>query len=102
MSSNTTSPISSEEWSVHIARWRTSGLTRSEYCEQHGLLLNSFIYQVKRCQDSQAKKLTLVPVKVNAAPRDGDVVLRSPKGWSLTLASDISAVWLGDLLERLS
>jgi hypothetical protein len=106
MPSNPTSPISRDAWSEHIAKWRASELTRIEYCRQHGLQLNSFVYQINRHHDAQAKKLILIPLKVRAtpsvAPSGGDFVLRGPKGWSLTMTSDVSTAWLGDLLGRLS
>jgi hypothetical protein len=101
MPSNPTSPVSRDEWSEHIAKWRISELTRIAYCQQHGLGLNAFAYQVKRLQNGQARKLTLVPVKVDAALTCGEVVLRGAGGWSLTLANDVSSAWLGDLLRRL-
>ena len=99
---NPTSPISRGEWSEHIACWRASTLTRIEYCQEHGLALNAFIYQINRHQDGQAKKLTLVPVKVGAMPSCGEVVLRGPRGWSVAMASDVSPAWLGELLGCLS
>ncbi|MFI4941003.1 MAG: IS66 family insertion sequence element accessory protein TnpA [Burkholderiales bacterium] len=102
MPSNPTSPISRDEWSEHIAKWRTSELTRIEYCRHHGLQLNSFVYQINRSQEAKAKGLKLVPVKIQAAPPGGDVVLRGPRGWSLTMTSDVSTAWLGDLLGRLA
>ena len=104
MPSNQTSPASHDEWSEHIAMWRASELTRIEYCQQHDLKLNSFIYQNNRRQQVQTKSLTLVPVTVRAAPRpaSGDLVLRGPNGWSLAMASDVSTAWLGELLGRLS
>lgn len=103
MPSNPTSPVSRDEWSEHVAKWRTSALTRIEYCQQHGLALNAFIYQINRRQDGPAKKLTLVPIKIgDATPSCGEVVMRGPKGWSITMAGDVSAAWLGDLLVRLS
>ena len=102
MPSNPRSPLSRDEWSEHIAKWRTSELTRAEYSQQHGLALNAFVYQINRHQNGQAKKLTLVPVKVGTTASSGEVVLRGPRGWSVTMAGDISAAWLGDLLGRLS
>lgn len=102
MPSNPTSPTSRDEWSEHVAKWRASELTRIEYCQQHGLRLKTFIYQINRDQGGPARKLTLVPVKVGAAtPSCGEVVLRGPKGWSVTMGGDVSAAWLGDLLGRL-
>lgn len=102
MPSNQTPPTSRDEWSEHIAMWRASKLTRAEYCRVHQLKLNVFIYQNNRRQESAAKALTLVPVKVRAAAADGEVVLRGPNGWSLAMASDVSPAWLGELLGRLS
>jgi hypothetical protein len=102
MPSNPTSPLSRDEWSEHVAKWRTSEQTRIEYCQQHGLALNAFVYQINRHRDGQAKKLTLVPVKVGATTSCGEVVLRGSRGWSVTMAGDVSAAWLGDLLGRLS
>jgi hypothetical protein len=98
---NQPSPISREEWIEHVSKWRTSGLTRIAYCRQENIPVNSFIYQVNRSQETQSNDLTLVPVKVRAVPAGGELVLRSPKGWSLAMASDVSAAWLSDLLGRL-
>ncbi len=103
MQSNPTSPISRDEWSEHIVNWRASELTRDEYCQQHGLQRNSFVYQINRSQEIKVKEMTLVPVKkVGVAPSAGDLVLRGPRGWSLTMAGDVSSAWLGDLLVRLA
>lgn len=104
MPSNQTSPASRDEWSEHIAMWRASKLTRIEYCQQQDLKLNAFIYQNNRRQQVQTKSLTLVPVTVRATarPASSDVVLRGPNGWSLTMASDVSTAWLGELLGRLA
>ena len=99
---NQRSQISREEWIEHVSKWRTSGLTRAAYCQQENIPVNSFIYQVNRSEETQVNDLTLIPVKVRADPAGGELVLRSPKGWSLAMASDVSTVWLGDLLERLS
>ena len=101
MPSNQTSPTSRDEWSDHIAMWRSSKLTRAEYCRQHDLKLHAFIYRIKR-QHTLTHPPTLIPVKVHATPAGGEVVLRGPKGWSLAMASDVSAAWLGELLGSLS
>ena len=102
MQSNPTPPITHSEWSEHIATWRSSPVTRIEYCQQHGLSLNAFIYQAKRCENLRNKKLTLVPMKVEATLPSCELVLRGPKGWSVTMAGNVSPAWLGDLLGRLS
>ena len=98
---NQPSKISREEWIEHVSKWRTSGLTRVAYCQQENMPVNSFIYHVNRSQKTQTNELTLIPVKVQVVPAGGELVLRSPKGWSLAMASDVSAAWLSDLLGRL-
>lgn len=103
MTSNSTSPTSPEEWAEHVAAWRASKLTRAEYCRQHGLRLNIFLYRISRQQSALAKTLTLVPVSIDTAPPSrGDLMLHGPQGWSLSMSSDVSAAWLGQLLGALS
>lgn len=94
-------PTSHDNWPEHIAMWRTSKLTRAEYCRQHDLKLHAFIYRIKR-QQAQTNSLTLVPVKVRPVPASGDLVLHGPKGWSLAMAGDVSTDWLVELLVRLA
>lgn len=90
-----------DNWPEHIATWRSSKLTRIEYCRQHDLKLHAFIYRIKR-QHTLTKPLTLIPVKVHATPASGDLVLRGPNGWSLAMAGCVSPVWLAQLLAGLS
>ena len=92
-------------WSVHIAQWRESKLTRAEYCKRQNLQFQRFVYQLKIERKLQAKAITLVPVKkmpVAAMPIARDLVLQGPCGWSLMLTADISSSWLADLMRRLS
>lgn len=102
MTSNQIPQITHDEWSAHIAAWRVSKLTRAQYCRQHELQLNVFLYQINRQQGALSRTLTLVPVRVAASAPSGEVVLRGPKGWSLALTTDVSAAWLGELLGALS
>lgn len=102
MTSKPTS-LSPDAWAKHISTWRESKLTRAEYCRQHGLKLNLFLYRLSRHQSAQAKTLTLVPVSIAAAPAPrNDLVLHGPRGWSLSMAGDVPAAWLGQLLGSLS
>ncbi|MDP3843279.1 MAG: hypothetical protein Q8Q81_11925 [Oxalobacteraceae bacterium] len=94
-------PTPHDNWTEHIATWRSSKLTRIEYCRQHDLKLHAFIYRIKR-QHTLTKPLTLIPVKVRATPASGDLVLRGPNGWSLAMAGGVSPVWLAQLLAGLS
>lgn len=54
MPSNPTFPVSRDEWSEQITKWRASELTRIEYCHRHGLAFNAFIYQINRRQEADA------------------------------------------------
>jgi hypothetical protein len=102
MTSNPTS-LSPDAWAEHIGAWRESKLTRAEYCRRHGLKLNLFLYRLSRQQTALAKTLTLVPVSVDTAPAArADLVLSGPRGWSLSMAGDVPAAWLGQLLGALS
>lgn len=106
MTSNPAS-LSPDAWAEHIGAWRESKLTRAEYCRQHGLKLNLFLYRLSRQQTALTKTLTLIPVSVDtaapAAPAArADLVLCGPRGWSLSMASDVPAAWLGQLLGALS
>lgn len=95
--------LAPEAWAEHVAAWRESKLTRAEYCRQHGLKLNLFLYRLSRQQSALAKSLTLVPVSVETAPAArADLVLRGPQGWSLSMTCDVSAAWLGQLIGTLS
>ena len=38
--------LAPDAWAEHVAAWRESKLTRAEYCRQHGLKLNLFLYGV--------------------------------------------------------
>ncbi|PWF43649.1 hypothetical protein C7C56_020680 [Massilia glaciei] len=64
---------------------------------------NIFLYRINRQQNALAKTLTLIPVSIDKAPPSrGDMLLRSPQGWSLSMSADVSAAWLGQLLGALS
>ncbi len=107
MSSIQSNKLNASQWLRHVEQWRTSGLTRSAYCQQHGLTVHAFGYWIKRHRtdasaDSQA--LTLVPVKAmnqHGALLPSDLILHCPNGSKLHLPSTTPAAWLGALLKEL-
>lgn len=103
MTSKSTSSPTPDDWAEHIAAWRASKLSRAAYCREHDLKVHVFLYRINRQQSDRAEPLTLVPVSTNTAPLSrGDLTLHSPQGWSLSMSSDVSAAWLGQLLGTLS
>jgi hypothetical protein len=40
-------------WRAHIRSWQTSGLSRSAYCQRHGLALRSFNTWVARLRNTR-------------------------------------------------
>jgi hypothetical protein len=94
-------PAQKIDWPEHISQWRASKLTRTEYCRQHSLKFQTFVYKVKRHRQGPSIPLTLVPVKVQTALAAPDLILRGPKGWCLTLGAGVSADWLAELLRQL-
>ncbi len=55
-------------WKQHIESWRSSGLTQTAYCQQHGLKPHQFAYWKKRFVQTD-NGITFVPVKINGSLR---------------------------------
>lgn len=98
-------------WTRHFEEWQASGLARRAYCAREGVSLSTFDHWRRqsrlRAQSETAQApvaappqaLTLVPVQLN--PAGGDIQLRSPSGWHITLPATLGADALADLLSRL-
>ena len=99
-----THQTSRQEWQAHVARGRTSGLSRSAYCEQHGLKLHCLAYWIKRSppQSTISPTLTLVRANVSGiAATSEPLVLECPNGSRLQLPANTSPEWLTALLRGL-
>ncbi|MES3041512.1 MAG: IS66 family insertion sequence element accessory protein TnpB [Pseudomonadota bacterium] len=103
MTANSASAIQPDTWAEHFAAWRLSKLSRAAYCRQHGLKVHVFLYRLNRQHSAPTSTLTLVPVSTGMARSSpNELTLRGPQGWSLSLSTDVSAAWLGQLLGALS
>jgi len=104
-------PKKRAHWAEHHHRWQASGLSQRQYCQRESLSLSSFdrwrrlIGQAADTTvgaSASPKKLTLVPVQVGGeSGMVGNVVLRSPAGWQVTLPGKLGQDMLLQLLPRL-
>lgn len=94
------------QWAEHVAQWRTSGITRSAYCTEHGLKLHSLIYWIKRTrlQPASGPALTLVQARVMPAPvkAEAPLILECRSGCRLVIPASTPAHWLGALVSALA
>lgn len=97
-------------WQAHIAAWQHSGLSKGEYCRQHGLVLKQMWYWLRRHRrEAMSEAVTLVPVQLNSADtasphgaQSSRLVLQNGSGWQLLLPSSVAPEWLAGLLRGLS
>lgn len=52
------------KWEKHIAGWKESGITQTEYCRLHGLNAAQFTYWKSRLK-KKSDNSSLVPVQIN-------------------------------------
>lgn len=76
-----TQQTSRQEWHVHVARWRTSGLSRSAYCEQHGLKLHFLVYWIKRSPPQSTISPPLTPITIS------NMLAAAAKPWCIKIQS---------------
>ena len=94
-------------WRSRIQAWRASGLSKSAFAQLHGFPSWQVSYWTAQFPESgQAAAAPLIPVRVkyvavDSRPAVPMLTLHSPGGWKLTIAPQISAAWLGSLLQSL-
>ncbi|TSJ82531.1 hypothetical protein [Chitinimonas sp. BJB300] len=99
-------------WTQRHEDWQRSGLSQRAYCQREGLSFPSFDYWRRRTRASvhvvpttalpqTTHQLTLVPVQLDVAPCRGDIHLRSPAGWHITLSATLDHTILSQLLSQL-
>lgn len=88
-------------WEERVAQWRASGLSQRAYAIEQGFPVRQVGYWVRRLTAVQVAP-ALLPVRVApmAAPAPA-ISLRSERGWTLTLPSDVPASWLAELMQAL-
>lgn len=107
MSSTQSNKIKAAQWFRHVEQWRASGLTRSAYCQQHGLTVHAFGYWIVRHRTQATAEntaLTLIPAKASTdrgGQLQSELILHCPNGSKLHLPTTTPAAWLGTLLSQL-
>jgi len=103
-----------EEWYQFIDKWITSGLSSSEFCNQHDLSEKSFanyrsIYMPSKAASKESKgTLSLLPIKVShgkvqtAEVKPTTIELISPQGWVVKCEADVCLKKLRSLLSVVS
>lgn len=99
------------QWTKQIREWEASGVSQRAYCEREGLKFAAFDYWRRQVRsNSEAGKpalnrtdrLTLVPVRVTSKQCEGEITLRSPGGWQLSMPAGIDSQWLAAFVRGVS
>lgn len=99
-------------WADHYRNWQSSGLSQRSYCQRERLSFASFDHWRRRAREAadttpsvvkqpNDSKLTLVPVRVGVAANTGDIQLRSPAGWCVSVPATLGLDAVAQLLSRL-
>lgn len=87
-----------------MAQWQVSGLSQRAYAMEQGFPVRQVGYWVRRLTKAPATPARLPVRVVRVAPVAPPAValnLRSERGWTLTLPSDVPANWLAELMRGL-
>lgn len=68
-----------EEWLARVASWKSSGLSQSAWCREHGVPLASFSYWQRKLSGQEESVAAVLPIRV-AAPMLGAWEVHLPNG----------------------
>lgn len=91
----------------HVEAWLASGRSRTDYCQDHGLVLSTFRRWISTFKDlsgqtrgSRSRKGDLVPVTIASPVVMASVELRTPSGVTWSLGPGHTSEWIADLIRR--
>lgn len=95
-----------DEGNRHVARWRTSGMSRAAYCREHGLPYQPFLTWTKRSAIATTSLATASGFIEMRRPSSamaergpsGGVTLGLPCGLTLRADQGTDANWIGQLV----
>jgi len=95
-------------WQAHVNALAQSGLSRAEYCRQHGLSYHALTYWQRKLSRRRSNTTTLVPVSLEAtAVRNAvqagqtDLQIILPGKMSISVGDNFSPTTLSRLLTVL-
>lgn len=88
------------EWRERVARWQASGLSQRAFAMENGVSQRQVSYWARRLGEAQLLP-AFVPVRVTPTGASSSIVLRSERGWTVTLPLDVPASWLAELMRAL-
>lgn len=92
-------------WQGHVDQWKTSDLSKKEYCRQHALVYQQMVYwsskEKKLVADQPEKNSGFVAVTVAAVDSDQGLSIRLPNGLMIEGINSRSITLVGRLLEHL-
>ena len=89
-------------WQQRVEQWQSSGQSQRSYAIEHGFAVRQFGYWVRRLAKSTQALPALMPVRVGPATvAQPAIMLRSERGWALTLPGDVPPSWLAELMRAL-
>lgn len=90
-------------WQRHVDRWRRGSLSKSDYCDKHGLVASSFQRWILRLGDSAcittavskatpaSLQVTLIPVQLHEDVRTPDCVVARASNVEISLPVSLDA-----------
>lgn len=89
-------------WRERISAWKASGQSLRSFALQNGWRPRQMGYWKKRLETVAGSNTSLIPVEIkHAVAAPAPIMLCSPSGYTLQLASDTPAAWLAELVRSL-
>ena len=91
-------------WRRHVEQWRTSGLSKTAYCQQYALTYHQMVYWSKKeeaCAEPEPRSGGFVAVSVSADAGDYGLSLRLPNGMTIEGINNRSIELVGKLVSQL-
>lgn len=89
-------------WQRHVNQWRTSGLSKMAYCQQHVLTYHQMVYWSSKveCVVEAKSPGGFVAVTVSSDERDSGLSIRFPNGVTIEGINERSVDIVSKLIAR--